>query len=63
MRNLGRSGIFGHHIVRRYGNPQYAGNHYGKIMRGLTSKQGVGLGDLISAIGSIDIIKLDHSSE
>ena len=63
IRNLGRSGIFGHYIVRRYGNPQDAGAHYGKILRGLTTKQGLGLGDLISPIGSINIIKLGHSSE
>jgi len=55
--------MFGHLIMRQYGDPREAGRHYGRIVKGVCLNQDFGLQNLISSEASIRIVKLGHSSD
>ena len=63
IQSLAKSNIFGHYILRKYGEPKDAGSYYGRIVKGLAVQPGFGLAHLVSSQASIRIIKLGHSDE
>jgi hypothetical protein len=63
MKVLAHSNVFGHFILRRYGNPKESGAYYGRILQNLCNNQAFGLENLLSSKGSVHIMKISHSME
>jgi hypothetical protein len=60
---LGCFNMFGHFIIRNYGDPKEAGRHYGRIVQGYRGNDEIKVSSLLSDSGSIRIIKLKNSTE
>jgi hypothetical protein len=57
-----RSPLFGHFIMRNYGDPRGAGQHYGRILKATLSEKTFGLNTILPN-AKIQVVKLKHSSQ
>lgn len=60
---LVQSPLFGHFVLRNYGSPKAAGQHYGRIVKATLSDRAFGLSTLLKAGSKIQIVKLKKSSQ
>ena len=60
---LVQSPIFGHFVLRNYGNPKEAGEHYGRIIRATLSERAFGLNNLVKEGTKVQVIKLKNSNQ
>lgn len=60
---LVQSPLFGHFLMRNYGDVKEAGQHYGRVVRSTLSDRAFGLSHLLSPKAKIQTIKLSLSSQ
>lgn len=60
---LVQSPIFGHFVLRNYGDPKAAGHHYGKIVRATLVERAFGLKQLLKETARIQVVKLQLSTQ
>jgi hypothetical protein len=53
-----QSPIFGHFILRNYGDPKAAGQHYGRIVKATLSERAFGLGQMLRPGAKVQAVKL-----
>jgi hypothetical protein len=60
---LVQSPLFGHFVIRNYGNPRDAGQHYGRIVKATLADRAFGLKGLLKQGSKIQVVKLAESSQ
>jgi len=60
---LVQSPLFGHYIMRNFGNPKESGEHYGRIVRATLAEKSFGLVNLLKSGSKVQVIKLNLSSQ
>lgn len=58
-----RSPLFGHFVIRHYGEGKLAGEHYGRIVKATLSDHAFGLKSLLKPEAKIQIVKLGKTSQ
>ncbi len=58
-----QSPLFGHFVLRNYGDPRDAGQHYGRIVKATTGERAFGLDLLLSTGAKIQNVKLQMSNQ
>lgn len=63
VKYLIQSPLFGHFVLRNYGNPGEAGEHYGRIVKATTMERAFGLKNLLKSGAKIQIVKFTNSTQ
>jgi hypothetical protein len=63
VQHLVQSPLFGHFVLRNYGNPKEAGAHYGRIVRATLAERAFGIQNLLQARAKIQLIKLASTTQ
>lgn len=58
-----QSPLFGNFIMRNYGDPKAAGQHYGRIVRGTLAEQAFGISRLLKPGTKIQVVKFKLSTQ
>src|SRR5262249_33429793 len=60
---LVQSPLFGHFVIRNYGDPKEAGQHYGRIVKATLADRAFGLKSLLNEKAKIQVVKLQQSTQ
>ena len=60
---LVQSPLFGHFILRNYGDPAAAGENYGRVVRATLAERAFGLAGLIRDGTKVQVVKLSNSNQ
>jgi hypothetical protein len=58
---LVQSPLFGHFVIRNYGDPKEAGSHYGRVCKATLAERAFGLQHLLPANARVQVVKLKQS--
>ncbi len=58
-----QSPIFGHYLLRNYGDPKISGEHYGRVVKATQSDRAFGLGTLLNSKAKVQVVKLTESGQ
>ncbi len=60
---LVQSPLFGHFVLRNYGEPAAAGEHYGRVVRATLAERAFGLSSLMKEGTKVQVVKLKNSNQ
>ncbi len=60
---LVQSPLFGHFVMRNYGNPKESGNHYGRIVASTFNERAFGMQRLLREGSKVQVIKLQLTTQ
>jgi len=63
VRYLIQSPLFGHFVLRNYGDPASAGEHYGRLVRATRAERAFGLKTLLRPDAKVQIVKLQSTGQ
>lgn len=58
-----KSPIFGHYVVRKYGDPKQAGNHYGRLVKLSLRDRAFGLSNFLGPNTKVQVVRFQKSSQ